>query len=142
MLNEFKKFALRGNMLDMAVGIIMGGAFGLVVKALVDKILMPPIGMLMGGVDFKNLKLVLQEKAAAVIENGKEVKPAVQEVAIEYGAFLNTIINFLIVALSIFVVVKVMNRLKKAEEEKPADPPRQEVLLEEIRDLLRDTTKS
>ena len=136
MLSEFKKFAVKGNVMDMAVGIIMGGAFGLVVKALVDKVLMPPIGMLMGGVDFKDLKIVLQDAKAAVMENGKEVTAAVPEVAIEYGSFLNTIINFLIVAFSIFVVVKIMNKAKKREEEKPAAPPKQEVLLEEIRDLL------
>lgn len=137
MLGEFKKFAIKGNMMDMAIGIIMGGAFGLVVKSLVDHVLMPPIGMLMGGVDFKNLKMTLQDSKDAVMEGGKEVAAAVPEVAIQYGSFINTIINFLIVALSIFVVVKVMAKAKKKEEEAPAAPPKQEVLLEEIRDLLK-----
>ena len=125
MLQEFKEFAIKGNMIDMAVGFIMGGAFGTVVKSLVSDVIMPPVGYLMGGVDFSNLALSLGKGL-----NGKEV-------VIKYGMFINSIISFLILAFCIFMLVKVVNKLKKKEEEKPAAPPKQEVLLEEIRDALR-----
>ncbi len=132
MFAEFKKFAMRGNVMDMAVGIILGAAFGLIVKSLVADVIMPPIGMAMGEVDFADLSVSLKDpvtdEAGKVTEEG---------VAIRYGAFINTIINFLIVAFSIFVVIKAMNKFKKKEEEKPKEPPKQEVLLEEIRDLLK-----
>ncbi|MDJ0521192.1 MAG: large-conductance mechanosensitive channel protein MscL [Planctomycetota bacterium] len=131
MLNEFKKFAVKGNMLDMAVGIVIGAAFGTIVKSLVSDILMPPLGILMGGMKFSELKLTLKE---AVTEGDKVLTEAV---TINYGTFIDNIIAFLIVAFALFMVVKGMNKFKEKEEEKPAAPPKQEVLLEEIRDLLK-----
>ena len=128
MLEEFKKFAMRGNVVDLAVGVIIGGAFGAIVKSLVDQIIMPPIGLLTGGVDFAALKLVLKPAA------GKAT-----EVAIGYGVFINTIIQFLIVAFVIFMMIKAINTLKRPPPPAPvvAPPPtREEVLLTEIRDLL------
>jgi len=137
MIKEFKQFISKGNVVEMAVGLIMAVYFGAIVKSLVDHIIMPPIGMLLGNVDFSNLKIVLQQ---ATVNGGVEVP----EVAISYGLFLNTIITFLIVALAIFMVVKGYNRMKSAmekkEEEIPAAPPaptKEEVLLTEIRDLLK-----
>lgn len=127
---EFKKFALRGNVMDMAVGIIIGAAFGKIVSSLVSDILMPPLGLLLGGVDFKDLAVVLQE---AVGET-----PAV---VIAYGSFIQTIIDFIIIAMAIFVAIKVMNSMKAKEEAAPEAPPapsKEEVLLTEIRDLLKN----
>jgi len=133
MLKEFQEFALRGNVVDMAVGIIIGGAFGTIVKSLVSDVIMPPIGILMGGVDFSKLAFVLQKAT-----------PQEPAVLIKYGSFLNSVISFLIVAFCVFLLVKAMNETRKrlsAEEEKeeptPVEPPRQEILLEEIRDLLK-----
>jgi large conductance mechanosensitive channel len=133
-LSEFKQFAIRGNVVDMAVGIIIGAAFGRIVTSLVNDVVMPPIGMLLGGVDFSELKIVL--KQAAVDVAGQEI-PAV---TINYGDFINVIINFLIVALAIFMVIKAMNTMKKKEEAAPPPPPTppaEEKLLTEIRDILR-----
>lgn len=135
-ISEFKEFAVKGNMVDMAVGIIMGGAFGTIIKSLVDDVLMPPIGMLMGGVDFSQLKFVLKD--ASVDAEGN----AIDAVAINYGLFINAIIAFLIVAFALFILIKGMNSMKKRMEEEeaaapPPAPPRQEVLLEEIRDALK-----
>ncbi len=137
MLNEFKKFISKGNVMEMAVGLIMAVYFGAIVKSLVDHIIMPPIGMLLGNVDFSSLKIVMQEASM----NGDV---AVPEVAISYGMFLNTIITFIIVAFAIFMVVKGYNKMKssmeKKEAEAPAAPPapsKEEVLLSEIRDLLK-----
>jgi large conductance mechanosensitive channel len=127
MLSEFKAFAMRGNVMDLAVGVVIGAAFGKIVTSLVDQVIMPPIGMLIGGVDFSAYKWVLQ----AAGPDGKG------EVALQYGAFLNTIIQFMIVALAIFLVVKLMNRMIKKEEAAPAPPPADVVLLTEIRDLLK-----
>lgn len=115
MLQEFRKFALRGNVVDMAVGIILGAAFGKIVAALVNGVVMPPLGLLVGGVDFNDLKLVLKAGHPAVTEGGKVVTPAVQEVALQYGAFLSTVLDFAIVAFAIFLMVRAMNRLKRAE---------------------------
>ncbi len=137
MLKEFKKFAVKGNMLDMAVGIVIGAAFGTIIKSLVADILMPPLGLLMGGVDFSALKLTLQEKTDAVMNGDKVVTPAVEAVSINYGTFINNVISFVIVAFALFVVIKAMNSFKEKEEEKPAETPKQEVLLGEIRDLLK-----
>ena len=133
-LKEFKQFAMRGNVVDMAVGIIIGGAFGKIVTSLVNDIIMPPIGMLIGGVDFAELKVVL--KQASVNAAGAEV-PAV---TLNYGILVNAIINFLIIAFAIFVVIRAMNSMKKKEEAAPASPPApsaEEKLLAEIRDILR-----
>lgn len=127
---------MRGNVVDLAVGVIIGGAFGTIVTSMVNDILMPPIGMLMGKVDFKDLKIVLSE---AVMEGDKVAKEAV---AINYGTFLNTVINFLIVAFCIFMVIKGMNSMKKKQAEAPAapaapaPPTKEEQLLTEIRDAL------
>lgn len=129
MLQEFKAFAMRGNVVDMAVGIIIGAAFGKIVSSLVADVIMPPIGLLLGGVDFSNLALTL--KAA------EGDQPAV---LLKYGVFINTIIDFLIVAFAIFMVIKGMNSMKKKEETKPAappEPPADVKLLTEIRDLLK-----
>ncbi|MBW4055474.1 MAG: large-conductance mechanosensitive channel protein MscL [Proteobacteria bacterium] len=127
MLKEFKEFAVKGNVVDMAVGIIIGVAFGKIISSLVGDVIMPPIGFVLGGVDFSNLSVVIQEAI------GK--KPAV---VISYGKFLQTVIDFIIIAFVIFMTVKAMNAFKKKEEEAPAAPPNQEVLLAEIRDLLKD----
>lgn len=140
-VKEFKEFAMRGNIVDMAVGIIIGSAFGRIISSVVTDVLMPPIGMAIGRVDVKDFKLILQKAAPAVIENGLVVKQAINEVTLRYGMFIQTIIDFLIVAFCIFLVVKVMNRLKKKEEEKPAAPAapsKEEILLTEIRDLLKE----
>ena len=122
MLKEFKEFAMRGNVVDMAVGIVIGAAFGTIVKSLVADVLMPPIGLLMGGVDFTNLFMVVKEGAVAgpfeTLANAK----AAGAVTINYGVFINTIISFLIVAFAIFMVIKGMNSMKKQEEEAPAEP--------------------
>jgi len=130
MLKEFRDFIARGNVVDLAVGVIIGGAFGAIVKSLVDQIIMPPIGLLTGGVDFSALKWVLKPAAGKVAE-----------VAIGYGVFINTIIQFLIVAAAIFIVVKAINsvRREKAAEPEPAAPTTSEALLVEIRDLLAKT---
>jgi len=127
MMSEFKDFAMKGNVIDMAVGIVIGGAFGKIVASFVSDILMPAIGALMGGVDFSDLAMKIKGV------NGEEV-------AIKYGAFLQTTIDFLIIAFSIFMVIKAINKMKKKEEEKPAEPPKpsnEEVLLKEIRDALK-----
>ena len=132
--NEFKEFAMRGSVIDMAVGIVIGVAFGAIVTSFVNDVLMPPIGLLLGNVDFSDLYLNLsgQEYTSAT-----EAKAAGAP-AIYIGLFINALINFLIVAFAIFLVIKAMNRLKRpAPEAAPATPPRQEVLLEEIRDLLK-----
>ena len=128
LLKEFRDFAMRGNVVDMAVGVIIGAAFGKIVTSLVDQVIMPPIGLLIGGVDFSAYKWVLQAAGA----DGKG------EVAIQFGAFLNTMIQFVIVAFAIFLVVKVMNRVIKKQEEAPAPPPADVQLLTEIRDLLKN----
>ena len=139
-VKEFKEFAVKGNMLDMAVGIIIGGAFGKIITSLVNDVLMPPLGLLFGNLDFSSLKAVLQKGFDAVMDGAVVVQPAVSEVSINYGIFLNNIIDFLIVALCIFFVIKGMNTLKKKEEAAPETPPppsEEAVLLKEIRDLLK-----
>ena len=122
-VKEFKEFAVKGNMLDMAVGIIIGGAFGKIITSLVNDVLMPPLGLLLGKVDFSSLKAILQKGSDAVMDGAVVVQPAVSEVSINYGIFLNNIIDFLIVALCIFFVIKGMNTLKKKEEAAPETPP-------------------
>lgn len=131
MTSEFKQFAMRGNVIDLAVGVVIGGAFGKIVSALVDKVIMPPIGLLVGGVDFSKLAITL--KAATVDAAGKEVPPVV----LAYGEFINAIIQFVIVAFAIFMVVKMINKLHKPPEAAPAAPPEDILLLREIRDSLK-----
>jgi len=129
MLKEFKEFAMRGNVVDMAVGIVIGAAFGKIVSSFVKDVLMPPIGLLLGGVDFTGLAITLKEAVGKV--------PAV---TLNYGKFIQSIVDFTIIAFAIFMVVKAMNSMKKKEEEKPAEPPKpsnEEVLLTEIRDILK-----
>jgi len=133
MFEEFKKFAMRGNVLDMAVGIIIGAAFKDVVSAFTDGVMLPPIGLLLGGVDFSSLFVTLGSGSYESLAAAEEAGAAV----ITYGSFINTMIDFLIVAFAVFLLVKGVNSLQKQEEAKPAPPPKQEVLLEEIRDLLR-----
>ena len=140
-LKEFKAFALKGNVMDMAVGVIIGGAFGKIVTSLVNDVIMPPIGLVVGGVDFTDLKLVIKK---AVIEGGAEIAPAVTW---NYGAFIQQVVDFTILAFCVFMMVKVMNKLMKKEEAKPAPAPvppapsKEEVLLTEIRDLLKEQKK-
>ena len=129
-IKEFKEFAMRGNVVDLAVGVIIGAAFGKIVASLVNDIIMPPIGYLTGGIDFKNLKIVIKE--------GDPLKK-IADVSINYGNFINTTIEFLIIAFCIFMIVKAINSMKKPEEPAPAADPvptKEEVLLTEIRDLL------
>ena len=136
MFKEFKDFAMKGNVVDMAVGIVIGAAFGQIITSFVKDILMPPIGLLLGDTDFSQLFLLLSEGEFATLEAAQEAGA----VTLNYGLWLNTVINFLIVAFAIFMVIRQMNRMKKQEEEAPAAPPepaKEEVLLTEIRDLLK-----
>ena len=129
MIKEFQEFAVKGNVVDMAVGIIIGGAFGTIVKSLVDDIIMPPIGLALGNVDFSNIVVTLRQATADA-----------EAVTINIGTFINNVIAFLIVAWAVFLLVKGMNSLKKKAEEAPAEPappPKSEVLLEEIRDAIK-----
>jgi large conductance mechanosensitive channel len=139
-LAEFKEFAVKGNVIDMAVGVVIGGAFGKIVTSLVNDIIMPIVGVLTGGVNFSEYKIILQH---AMEEAGEVVTP---EVAVTWGAFVQTIVDFLIIAFCIFMAIKAINKLKREKEEpapEPAAPagPTQEELLAEIRDLLRDQAK-
>lgn len=133
-LNEFKEFAMRGNVLDMAVGVIIGGAFGKIVTSVVNNIIMPPIGMLTGGVDFTDLKLVIKD---AVTEGGQVVSEAV---TLNYGQFIQDVVDFLIISFCIFLMVKGIAALSRKKEEQPAapEPSAEEKLLTEIRDLLKN----
>ncbi|HRZ87255.1 MAG TPA: large-conductance mechanosensitive channel protein MscL, partial [bacterium] len=130
-VKEFKDFAMRGNVVDMAVGIIIGAAFGKIVSSIVNDVIMPPIGLLTGGVDFKNLMITLKPAAGDI--------PAV---TLRYGVFINTVIDFVIVAFAIFLMVKAMNTLKKKQAAAPPPPPpgpsKEEALLAEIRDILKN----
>lgn len=129
MMSEFKSFAMRGNVVDMAVGIVIGGAFGKIVSSFVADVLMPPIGLLLGNVDFSDLAVTLQDAGEGA-----------EAVMLRYGVFIQTIVDFIIIAFAIFMVVKAMNTVMKKEEEKPPEPPKpskEEVLLTEIRDALR-----
>ena len=141
-LKEFKEFALKGNVMDMAVGVIIGGAFGKIVTSFVNDILMPPIGVLLGNTDFTSLSVVLRKGAEAT-----ETSPAIDPVTWNYGNFLQQCIDFAILAFCVFMMVKLMNKLTKKKEEAPAaepapapepEPTKEEVLLTEIRDLLKE----
>lgn len=133
MLKEFKEFAMRGNVVDLAVGLIIGAAFGKIVTSLVNDVLMPPIGLLLGKVDFNSLFINLSGESYASLAAAQAAGAPV----IKYGIFVNTILDFVIVALVIFLLVRAMNTLKKKEEAKPAEPTADQKLLAEIRDLLR-----
>jgi large conductance mechanosensitive channel len=129
MIKEFKEFAVKGNMIDMAVGIVIGSAFGKIIASLVTDVIMPPIGLLLGGVNFSNLSIVL-----------KEATEATEAVTLNYGVFINTVVDFTIIAFAIFMVIKAINNAKKKEEEKPVEPPKpseEVVLLKDIRDALK-----
>lgn len=134
-LTDFKAFAMRGNVIDMAVGVIIGGAFGKIVSSLVNDLIMPAMSLLIGGDGFKNLKYVITAGKEAV---GDEA--AVEEVALNYGVLIQNIVDFIIIALCIFIAIRVIEKFKKKEKETPAAPPapsKEEVLLTEIRDLLK-----
>lgn len=133
MLKEFRDFAMRGNVIDLAVGVIIGAAFGKIVTSLVDDIIMPPIGLVLGGIDFSDFFITLSGGEYASLAEAKEAGAA----TLNYGVFINTVVQFLIVAFAIFIVIKQINRLKREQPPAPATPPRQEVLLEEIRDAIR-----
>jgi large conductance mechanosensitive channel len=134
-LNEFKEFAMRGNVIDMAVGVIIGGAFGKIVSSIVDDILMPPIGWLIGGVNFSDLKITLPAMEIPGVEK-------VATATINYGNFIQNLIDFIIIAFCVFLLVKGINKLSKKKEEPapeaPAEPSNEEKLLTEIRDLLKE----
>ena len=135
---EFKQFIARGHVVDMAVGVIIGGAFGKISTSLVNDIIMPAISMLIGGIDFTNWKLVLKQ---AVIENGEELSAAV---TLNFGTFLSTILDFIIIAFAVFCIIKILNSFHRKREEPAAPPPappepsKEELLLTEIRDLLKE----
>ncbi|SMD45582.1 large conductance mechanosensitive channel [Aquiflexum balticum DSM 16537] len=134
LIKEFKEFAMKGNVVDLAVAVIIGGAFGKIVSSFVNDIVMPPLGVLLGGVDFKDLSVTLRD--AYTSETGEEMAAVV----LSYGNFIQNIVDFLIIAFVIFIAIKGMNSLKKKEEVAPSEPPvapKSEVLLEEIRDLLK-----
>jgi large conductance mechanosensitive channel len=140
MLKEFKEFAVKGNMLDMAVGIIIGAAFGTIVQSLVNDMIMPPIGLVLGGVDFTDLFLTLREGTVAGPYATLAEATEAGAVTINYGVFINAVISFLIVGFSVFLLVRSFNKLKAKEEAAPAAPAApsaEETLLTEIRDLLR-----
>lgn len=137
MLKEFKEFAMKGNLVDLAVGFILGGAFATVVSSLVNDIIMPPVGLLLGGVDFSSLFVPLDGgEYISLAEATQAGAPT-----LNYGLFINNTITFLIVAVVMFFIIKAMNTMKKKEEAAPSEPPRQEVLLEEIRNLLAKSAK-
>lgn len=140
-LKEFKEFAVKGNLIDFAIGVVVGGAFGKVTTAFVDGMVMPVVGKLVGGQNFSDLKYKIQDGSKEVLDSsGKIISTTVPEVYIKYGEFITTVIDFTVVAFVMFLVIKGMNKLKKAEEATPAAPPaptKEELLLSEIRDLLK-----
>jgi large conductance mechanosensitive channel len=137
-VKEFKEFAMRGNLVDVAVAFVMGAAFGKIVTSFVDGIVMPLVGMLTGGVDFSDKKIILQDAVAEGTDMAGAVIPAVTEVSIKYGAFITNLIDFIVVAFAVFLVIKGINTMKKAEPAPPpAGPSSEEKLLTEIRDLLK-----
>ena len=140
MLKDFKEFAFKGNLVDMAVGFILGTGFATVVKSLVNDVIMPPLGLILGDVDFTKMKHVLKEGTPAVTDaDGKVITAAVEAVSINYGLFISNAIAFIMLAFVVFIIVKKVIAGKKKEEEKaPPAPPKQEVLLEEIRDCLKN----
>ena len=139
MLKEFREFAMRGNVVDLAVGLILGAAFGAIVTSFVNDVVMPPVGMLLGGADFSNLFILLKAgtKVAPPYATIADAKAAGGAITLNIGVFINTIINFVFVAFAMFALVKGMNAARRATPPPPAEPPPQEKLLAEIRDLLK-----
>lgn len=142
LLKEFKAFAMKGNVVDLAVGVIIGTAFGKIVNSIVNDIIMPPIGLILGGVDFKDLKIVIQKaKESTVLKGFEKVKVELPEVSINYGLFIQNIFEFLIIAFCVFMIIQGMNRLSRSEAAaptvEPPPPSNEEKLLSEIRDLLK-----
>jgi len=133
-LQEFKEFAMRGNLIDMAVGVVMGGAFGKVVSSFIDGMVMPAVGMLTGGVDFTQMQFVLKQGVPASADGTVAEIPAV---TIKYGTFITEVITFLVVAFVVFMIIKGIDKMKKEQAAAPPPPPAQEILLTEIRDLLK-----
>ena len=142
-LKEFKQFAMKGNAVELAVAFIMGGAFGKIVSSLVADVIMPPLGIVAGGVNFSHLKIVLKKGVSQQMEQGKMVQDAVAEVSLNYGVFLQNVLDFLIIAFAMFLTVKAINTVKariaaEEEEAKSTDPSEEVKLLTEIRDSLKD----
>ena len=140
MLKEFKEFAMRGNVVDMAVGIIIGAAFGTIVQSLVNDVIMPPVGLALGNVDFSNLFVILREGTSPGPYPALSDAAAAGAVTINYGAFINTVISFLIVAVAVFILVRGVNSMRRQEEaapEAPPEPSNEEKILGEIRDILK-----
>ena len=133
MLKEFREFAMRGNVIDLAIGVIIGGAFGRIVSSLVSDVIMPPIGLLLGSLDFSSLFIDLSGKGFASLAAAKQAGAA----TLNYGVFINTIIDFLIISFAIFIVVRQINRLFEKKEAAPPAPSATETLLTEIRDILK-----
>ncbi|MGE0101702.1 MAG: large conductance mechanosensitive channel protein MscL [Blastocatellales bacterium] len=133
MFKEFKEFAMKGNVMDLAIGVVIGGAFGKIITSLVEDVIMPLVGLLLGKIDFTNLFVTLSGGTYATLEEAKKAGAS----TLNYGLFINNIVNFLIISLSIFLVVRALMSMKKKAEEAPAAPPAQEVLLTEIRDILK-----
>lgn len=145
-ISEFKEFAMRGNIIDLAVGVVIGAAFGKITTSLINDVIMPPIGKLLGNADFKDMKRILEPGVDEIKgPTGNVIQEKVPEIAIRYGLFINTIFDFMIVAFVIFLVVKAVNRMKRkqaAEPEVIAEPTKEELLLTEIRDLLKEQQKT
>ncbi len=141
-IGEFKEFISKGNVLDMAVGVVIANAFTPIVKSVVDDIIMPAVGYLIGDVDFSDMRVILKEGVSEVTDaEGVVIREAVEEVAIRYGALITYIIQFILIALCVFIMVKVFNSFKRKKEESPAEPPKpsdEVVLLTEIRDMLKE----
>lgn len=138
LISEFKDFINKGNMVEMAVGIVIGGVFGKVINSIVDDLIMPPIGYVLGGTNFSDMKMVLKDGVAEIKDAaGKVTTPAVPEIALKYGSFIQVLIVFLITAFCVFLIAKAYNKMKKAEAEAPAAPTATETLLTEIRDSLK-----
>lgn len=133
MFKDFKEFAMKGNVMDLAIGVVIGGAFGKIITSLVEDVIMPLVGLMLGKVDFTNLFITLSGGTYATLEEAKKAGAS----TLNYGLFINNIVSFLIISLSIFLVVRALMSMKKKVEEAPAAPPAQEVLLTEIRDILK-----
>ena len=139
-MKDFKAFAMKGNVIDLAVAVVIGAAFGKIIASFVKDVLMPPIGMLLGGKDFTDMKWIMKEGQEAVMSGDTVVTPAITEVTMNYGMFIQNVVDFIIIAFTIFMIIRGVQKSKKKEEAKPAPPaapPKNEVLLEEVRDLLK-----